>query len=402
MPLLTDVDLLDTELSNFGLTRARPTDMLGGDDDEAAVMLVEHDETVEWLDPADAGTGPSRGFDLREEDGNTIHQKLTALDARLTPKQGFSVVETDGTMTAMDAAWRPADGARRVLLIVHGTFSESSKLIGDALGRDDGFLDRARAHYDRIVAFNYGSLSRSAMANAMILARRFAGADADIDVICHSQGGLVTRWWLEAFEPQRLDRTRVAFVGGTLMGTGLAAPPRLKSALDYMTNVGLALQSGLKIASAAAPFLKPVIGVLGVVRSIIKTISKTPVLDAGVAAIPGLAEMSRVSTNSGLDELSRRHSAVPAGYHAIGASFEPTDWKFWRNFVQRTARPVAKLIFEADNDLVVETASTYQLGPGREIPEARRRIINDGETFHTNYFDRPIVLGQIQEWFRWG
>ncbi|MEM6993331.1 MAG: hypothetical protein AAF721_22655 [Myxococcota bacterium] len=398
MPLLQELDVLQPELSALGLTPAKPSDMLGSHDDDKSVALVERDETVHWQDEAGLDD-VSRGFDLREEAGNTIHEKLAALDTRMTPMQGLSEVATDGSMTLQGDAWHPTAGAKRVLLIVHGTFSESAKLLSDALGRDEAFLDDARARYDRIVAFNYGTLSRSAMANAMVLARRFGGSDAEIDVICHSQGGLVTRWWLEAFEPQLLARTRVAFVGGTLMGTGLAAPPKLKAALDYMTNVGLALKAGMKVATAALPFLAPVVGVLGVVRSVVKTITKTPVLDAGVAVVPGLAQMSRVGTNAGLDGLSRLRSEAPPGYHAIGASFEPQDWKFWKNFVQRTARPVANLIFDADNDLVVETASTYQLGPGREIPESRRRIINDGETFHTNYFDRPIVHEQLRAWF---
>lgn len=104
----------------------------------------------------------------------------------------------------------------RILLFVHGTFSKSEALFDQLndpnfpAGRD--FLGRALQHYAQVLAFNHPTISVSPLLNALDLARLLADTAADIDVVCHSRGGLVTRWWLEAFD-RGPGRRRVVLVG---------------------------------------------------------------------------------------------------------------------------------------------------------------------------------------------
>ena len=57
-------------------------------------------------------------------------------------------------------------------------------------------------------------------------------------MVCHSRGGLVTRWWLEVFQRDLMPRARVVFVASPLMGTGLASPYRLRTALKLKLTGG--------------------------------------------------------------------------------------------------------------------------------------------------------------------
>src|SRR5208283_5185534 len=111
-------------------------------------------------------------------------------------------------------------------------------------------LGRAAKHYDQILAFDHPTLSVSPMLNALDLARRLDGSKADIDVVCHSRGGLVTRWWLEAFD-RPIGKRRAVLVGAPLEGTNLAAPPRLRYVLSWFSNLNRVVGA----AASMIPFL---------------------------------------------------------------------------------------------------------------------------------------------------
>src|SRR5207249_558374 len=95
------------------------------------------------------------------------------------------------------------------------------------------------ACYDKVLSFDHATLSRSPFVNALELDRRLQPHTFDeIDVVCHSRGGLVTRWWLEVLNRKPLDAARVVFVGCPLRGTSLADPQSLRHGLNLLTNVG--------------------------------------------------------------------------------------------------------------------------------------------------------------------
>ena len=74
-------------------------------------------------------------------------------------------------------------------------------------------LDAAQQHYDQVLAFDHYTLSRGPILNALDLARLFAPSKAEIDIVCHSRGGLLTRWFFEVMD-RLLDRKRRAVLVG--------------------------------------------------------------------------------------------------------------------------------------------------------------------------------------------
>ena len=155
---------------------------------------------------------------------------------------------------------------------------------------------------------------------------------APIDVICHSRGGLVSRWWLEGFADPR-TQYRSVFVASPLGGTNLAAPPRLKGAFDFLTNVASALGTGANMTGF--PLLQFVGGLIKILSSVARVSIHSPALDAAVAAIPGLAAQSRVGNNPELQGLRSGGAWRGQTYFAILADFRPPateKWKFWKLF----------------------------------------------------------------------
>jgi pimeloyl-ACP methyl ester carboxylesterase len=296
---------------------------------------------------------------------------------------------------------RPLAG-RRILLFVHGAFSNSNHLVDELRATAGGvaFLNRAAAHYNQVLAFNHPTLSVSPVLNALDLKRLFQEAKAQVDVVCHSRGGLVARWWCEVLSGGCVPR-RVVFVGAPLAGTSLAAASRLREALNLLTNIGHALSLAADTASAAVPFLTVAGGLIRMITSISGVLGKAPIVDAAVALFPGLASMSRVGNNAELLRL-RASGVMPAcEYFAVKSNFEPTDpgWAFWRYFTkvkERAAEAVANIIFDGPNDLVVDTDSMGELAENLSIPAGR--IYDFGTTdrvHHANYFRQDAALDFI-------
>jgi hypothetical protein len=317
-------------------------------------------------------------------------------------------------------------GSGRVLLIVHGTFSDSGAIVGqleqarDASGAAIGrqLLQAAQAHYQQVLVFEHPTLQAGPWLNALDLARAFAGTQAAVDVVCHSRGGLVTRWWLEVLQRELLARARVVFVASPLMGTGLASPYRLRAALKLLANYAAALGGAAALAGLAVPLFKVVEGLAALLASGSGLLSHTPVADATIAMVPGLAAMSRYGPDGGefirgnveLEKLSFGWTTPPPGYFTVTSNFESAalGWQFWQAFrqpVQRLGDAGADLLFAGDNDLVVDTPSMDRLGPESRITDPlpaigpRRRLdfgAND-RVHHLNYFQQPEVVAFIRQ-----
>jgi len=331
-------------------------------------------------------------------DRSDIGTWLDKLDAKLTPKRGLRLLGDEGLVPVTSA---PETG--RILLLVHGTFSESDTLLGAFEQTPEGssFLDWARGHYSHVLTFDHPTLPVSPVLNARRLALLLAGTQASIDVVCHSRGGLVTRWWLEVFDRAPPEKRRAVFVGSPLAGTGLAAPPNIRGSLSLLSNIGMALGA----ASAAVPFLTVVTGVFRVVTSVTKLAAKTPAVDAAVALVPGLMAQSRVGNNQEIISLRQAPEALAGRYFAIKSNFESDKpgWQFWRyfrNLGDHAKDAVADLVFEGQNDLVVDTGSMVDLCDGLTIPP--EQVLDFGTTdtvHHTNYFAQPRTLDFLRESF---
>jgi hypothetical protein len=331
--------------------------------------------------------------DLTRLEGNEITGYLEKLDRVLAPGRGLSRFEDD--------TWHPMEGlpgSGRFLLVVHGTFSNTENVWNGISGNNDAqeFVDWATNEYDAIVGFDHATLGLSPMLNANDLAKHIGASEGEIDVITHSRGGLVTRWWLEAFDDADPETRRVVFIGSPLAGTGLAAPPRIRATLGLLTNIADALGT----AAAMFPITTAVAGIFKVVGSITSLAANTPTVDAAVSMVPGLAAQSRVGNNHELNEQREYVGPWRDRYFAVQSNFESDDpgWRFWRHFrAGALVDRAADIVFDGQNDLVVDTGSMSEFTESLRLPEDQ--ILDFGtndRVHHVNYFQQPETLAFIR------
>ncbi len=400
-----------------------------GIDNFGALSLVEQDGVLRWQEglvvSAAAGRRMRRGapagrivrqFKFEKLAPNQVAEQLVRLDERLTPNQGLHRVRLapdgrGGRRVRLETVERPA-AKKRALLLVHGTFSNTENLFAGIEATDAGRAFLARviegpdSPYDELLAFNHPTLSVGPVMNAVDLARLFAGCPATIDVVCHSRGGLVTRWWLEGIG-RAAGPGRVVAVASPLGGTSLASPGRLRASLDFLTNIGRALEAAGSVAASGAPFLTVAVGLVKVLASLTGWSASLPLIDAAVAMIPGLAAQSRTSNNLELARLQRSHDRSAPAWFTVQSNFvpDPVGWKFWRLFVDdpkaRALDLGADLVFQQENDLVVDTRSMTELvRDGETVHKRIEKFYDFGDqarVHHTNYFQQEETIRFLRE-----
>jgi hypothetical protein len=295
------------------------------------------------------------------------------------------------------------------LLFVHGTFSNADNLLKEFMIEQEGldFLNRATVGalaYQNVVFFEHATLAVSPIVNALELGRFFANATGKIDVIAHSRGGLVVRWWLEAFgkslSNQPATPVRAVLVGSPLNGTSLAAPDKLKNVLNLLTNIGSFAETTLKLAGSANPFLWVGGKLVEVVVSVTGTLANTPLVDGLVALVPGLSGQAKVTNNHEINRLRLGPCAVDPLYYAVQSNFETeVGWKFWKYFKKDViADSATNWIFQGPNDLVVDTSSMVDLGDDDfklKLAADPRDFKTNDKVWHCNYFRQPETIGYI-------
>jgi hypothetical protein len=404
--------------------RVRRRGRSAAEGDIGIVTLLDVDGVLMWEDGAvnasstmrrrGARTGPSADGDvvtqLKYEKAlglNSINDKLYQLDAQLTPRAAHGAATGSALLEYDQTSWTATPGAvpapaGRILLLVHGTFSSSDNVMGELRGVGVGpgsFLGKVKAaNYDQVLGFDHFTVSRSPMVNAVELARLFSASTAEVDIVCHSRGGLVSRWFCELLD-SRTRRRRVVFVGCPFQGTSLADPKSLRHGLDLMTNVGKVLGD----AFGLVPFLAAAGGLVQVLSSLGNFAARSPLIDAGIGLLPGIAAMSRIDRNPELNALNHGPAVARADYFAVSSTFqtEAVGWQFWRLFNKWKAADLAadRLVFEQDNDLVVDTSSmTYHaFGPAPNFGNMKTFCQFDAssQVHHTAYFRDPRTLDFI-------
>lgn len=312
----------------------------------------------------------------------------------------------DGKLTPVAVPSATAK-TKRILLFVHGTFSNCDHMFREEfLSPKEGDLTEASdpldvlRTFDEVLTFDHPTLAVSPMLNAFELAQRFRGVEAEVCVVAHSRGGLVTRWWLEGFGGTDAGPRRAVLVGSPLAGTSLASPARIRESMDLLTNVGNALKLASAPATSFAPFLAAPVVLLRVFTSITSALSKLPIADAGVAMVPGLSGQSRVGNNG---ELVRLRAAKPTNlpkYFVVRSNYEPenANWRFWRWFRKdKLVDAAADTVFPGRNDLVVDTDSMDDVFSDATLPRPTviQQWTSSPDVHHINYFRRRETIGAI-------
>jgi len=339
------------------------------------------------------------------------------LNPALTPSPPNGLETLDGRLRRL----RASDGkfvlesqaageafSGRTLLFVHGTFSNATNMLGEFNKTPQGqaFLNNALSgpnKYDRVLFFEHATLAVSPVINALELGRLFANASGQIDVIAHSRGGLVVRWWLEAFGKSLnlnpANPVRAMLAGSPINGTSLAAPARLQDALNLFSNIAAYAQTAMGLVGLANPFMWAAEKLVEVVVSATGALARTPLLDGVIVLVPGLAGQAKVTNNHEINRLRLGPCAVTPRYFAVTADFETEEvgWKFWQYFRPDVAADVVtNAIFKVPNDLVVDTSSMTDFGVDKlGLAADPRHFGPETKVWHCNYFRQPETIAHI-------
>jgi hypothetical protein len=452
------VDSLEDEAARFDVVDASERDLgvpvstvrrrrgLLADDLQTGyreLLLVERDNVLIWttpfeLDATGAGVGPRRrgrrAWRVGRVDGGQVRKRVSVpvlqpneyigalrdTDKRLNGDcdEGLRFVKevAPGEFKAVGDKVQQAFSGR-TLVLVHGTFVGSASTLGEYAATLDGrkFLSDALKRYKgQVLVFDHPTLSVSPFLNALELSRALAGTTGELDVIAHSRGGVVVRWWLDVLgESVANAKVRVVLAGSPLRGTSLAAPNRIQPLLSVLSNVGAFAAKAAGIAAAAHPFSLASFALLKfVVRREknrwgippIEGLGDRPGTDAAVAVIPGLQGQSAVENNFELNGLRSAAARPNVRYHAVSADFEPErmGWKLWKvisEFGDRSKDAAVDLIFPEANDLVVDTAHMTTLGTAGDIADVLA-FEEQTKVYHTNYFRQPEVIDALRGWLK--
>jgi hypothetical protein len=276
--------------------------------------------------------------------------------------------------------------AGRTLLFVHGTFSTAHGGFGDL---PPALMQELHARYGgRVIAFNHHTLSHDPKRNVDELLRRIP-AGVDVDIICHSRGGLVARVLAEKPSRFGLDTNgvrvkRVVFVGVPNAGTQLADPAHMTHFLDRMTS---------------ALNLFPAAGVTDVLEGILTAVK---VIGHGaLKSLDGLAAMN--PEGAFLKTLNSGTPQPGVEYYAVAADFEPDNDGLRALLLDGVAD---RVFGDAANDLVVPQLGVHHpqhggsaIGGFFPIVPDHCLVLAPGERMvHTRLFTHPDTAARIRTW----
>lgn len=301
-----------------------------------------------------------------------------------------------GAIAAANA--RLGQRTRRILLLIHGTFSSTAGSFGALAGA--AWLE----DYDLVLGFDHRTLGETPDKNAADIAAALEAldipADATIDAIAFSRGGLVCRVLIEELlkgSPVGGLFRNVVFVGCTNGGTLLAEPDNWKALLDIYTNVLVfGARFGLTAlgAGAATPFVTAAIKTMGGFAQIVSQVAITERYVPGLAAMEPdgvlVQRLNRVLFDRG-----------DMTYRTVATNFQPVaEGGLGSRAAFAAINRIADRLYGVDNDLVVPTKAMTQFGPGADATEATAdmRLADTSGIYHTVYFTAQEVREKIGEW----
>jgi pimeloyl-ACP methyl ester carboxylesterase len=308
-----------------------------------------------------------------------LHAIVRKAETRGT-HEGFKRVTGDRFPAPKDppiATWDFIDRGKRILVFIHGTFSNCQGGFADLEG--DALAALRQIYGDNILAFDHWTLTKSPMMNANDFMRALPDGDLKFDLVTHSRGGLVARALTETRDQPQVRFERAVFVGTPNAGTPLADPERLKQCLDILTSL-------FKLLPTFAVFI-----VIDVLVAVVQWLASR-----GVGGLPGLVAQNPASEF--LRQLNRPETDTDAIYAAVTANFEPDE-----GFRSRLIDAGADFLFQKNNDLVVPTESVTSVDPGAAPPPlvAEHTLRFEGSrAHHGNYFEQASTVSFLLQTLR--
>jgi hypothetical protein len=275
--------------------------------------------------------------------------------------------------------WAALSG-KRTLLLVHGTFSRTDAAFGDL--PVDYVETIFRKYEGRMISFDHPTLSEDPKENAEWFVRALPdGASLELDIVCHSRGGLLSRILAERQRELSMGGRTVAvrkviFVGTPNAGTVLTDTSHVGDFLDSYTN--------------ALTFF-PSTGVTDVLEAIIAVLKQFAV--TAVKSLPGLQSM--LPDGDFLRGVNTGRKGDEKKYFALASNFEPAD----PGLKAYAHDSLMDAVFEAENDLVVPTAGVYEKNGSGFFPIDERHVFSaDAGIAHTGFFADRLARKKILDW----
>jgi hypothetical protein len=276
--------------------------------------------------------------------------------------------------------------AGRALLFIHGTFSTAHGAF--SLFPTETMRTLHQGYAGRVFAFNHFSLSHDPGQNAAWLLEQIPqDRSLDLDIVCHSRGGLVARALAEGpssfgLDTSRLSVKRIVFAGVPNHGTLLAHPDHMVTMIDRLTTALNLFPTG------------------AVTETLEALITAIKVIGHGVLkGLDGLASMNPEGVF-----LRRLNQGAPAGltYHAIAADYEPVDQGLAALVTGSVADAVLDRVFQTvANDLVVPEPGVYGANGSGIFPIAEASVLripaSEG-VIHTTLFGYRQTADRIADW----
>jgi len=299
------------------------------------------------------------------------------------PILGAADVAPDGAVTPVRDTFHVRDRvakANRILLFVHGIIGDTESMVPSVHLAKLADARPLASLYDLVLTFDYENLSTTIEDNGHKLKARLeevglrAGHGKSLDIVAHSMGGLVSRWFIEREGGNQIVRRLV------MLGTpnGGSPWPRI---VDWAT---VALGLGLNHLTAIA-WPASVVGGLAAWME-----NPTVALHEMLPTSKVIAEL-RQSADPGIPYvmLAGNTSIIPAA-----VAPDPQKGSLLGRLLGRLTSPdllhkVANPLFlDQANDIAVSFASMENIAVGRKPPFVVRPVACD----HLSYFRDPEGL----------
>jgi hypothetical protein len=281
-----------------------------------------------------------------------------------------------------DAGWRLlAEG--RALLFVHGIFSTCASAFAGL--SDDTLVALSNAYGDRVFAFDHPTVSVDPVANVReFLSRIPPGVKLDVDIVCHSRGGLVARILsgeLGYVPVDQLAVGRIVFAGTPNAGTPLVDASNISALIDRFTSLLNVVPPG------------PWSTIEGMVEGILELVKIV-----GVGAMGGLPGLNAMAPGSDLLTALDAGPAPGAVHYAVHANFEPTGALI---SLLRAGDAVMDTVFgEVANDVAVPSlgVGTVPGDLGFPVSEQNTLSFGPGPVWHCSYFSQKETATSLIKW----
>jgi len=275
--------------------------------------------------------------------------------------------------------------AGRALLFIHGTFSTAHAAFNQI--PDPTFEELYRRYGERVFAFNHFSMAHGPKQNIQWLLEQLpAGRSLEVDIVCHSRGGLVARTLAEGafgLDASRVKVRRIVFVGVPNQGTMLVHPDHMIKMIDRFTSALNLFPSG------------PVAETLEALITAVKVI--------GHGALGGLDGLRSMQPGGAFLGQLNQGTASGGDYYGIAADFEPGDGdQGLKALLTGKVDSLVDRCFEtAPNDLVVPQIGVYDGNGSAGFPIPDERLLKvppAARVIHTTLFGYPPTSAKLTEW----